>query len=221
MRFRSIFLVLLLSLFLFSPFQALFSAESTSSIEDLTKAYEVWKGHGIKFVIRGSDGQFLTWGVGRLESWNNESTWVVRDPKGRFLTKAIGRVETWKTGATRLVLRDKKGHLLTHLNINLTSKASFSRNVVGLRRLSGDNKFLAFVQETLAELLVKEMKTGDTLRVKVLVDYIKKNKNMSGMSNFKPVLKIAVQQLNFMTGQNPSPNLAQLAADARYLMNYL
>ena len=213
---KRLFLVLFLVLGLLFPLSTGWAA--TQSIDDLARAYEVWKGKGIKFVIRDAEGQFSTWGVGRLESWNNESTWVVRDPRGRFLTNAVGRVETWKNGMTRLVLRDKKGHLLTHINIDLTSRASFSRNVVGLRRISGDHRFLAFVQETLTELLIKELKLGDKVRTAVLFKYLRAHLSDSGMENFRPVLKATSQQLNFLAAQNGNPEWKKLAEEARKLL---
>jgi hypothetical protein len=209
---------LLLVLALLLPVTALWAAEGTATITDLTKAYEVWKGKGIKFVVR-ENGQFKTWGIGRLESWGAASKWVVRNPKGHFLVHASGKVENWKNGSTRLVLRDKKGHLLTHIGINLTSKASFAANVVGLRRLKGDHKYIAFVQETLTELLIKELKDKDTIRTKVLLDYIRKNKGKkTGMENFVPVLKALVQQLNFMATQHPDPVIESLANAAREML---
>lgn len=216
MMIRRLFLALFLLIALLLPVTTGWAA--TQSIDDLTKAYEVWKGKGIKFVVRDGDGQFLTWGIGRLESWNNESTWVVRDPKGRFLTNAIGRIENWKNGTTRLVLRDKKGHLLTHISIDLTSKASFSRNVVGLRRLSDDHRYLAFVQETLIELLVKELKGGDKLRTGVLFKYLRAHLKDAGVENFRPVLKATQQQLNYLAGQSNDPEWKKLAEEARKLL---
>ena len=104
-------------------------------VKDLSKAYEVWKNKGIKFVVRGKDGQFDTWSVGKLESWGTRSKWVVRNKKGQFLTHATGNVESWKNGSTKLVLRDKKGRILTHIKINLTDKGNFYSTAVGLRKL--------------------------------------------------------------------------------------
>ena len=96
-------------------------------VKDLSKAYEVWKTQGIKFVVRDENGKFVTWNIGRLESWGTKSKWVVRDPKGHFLTHASGNVENWKNGQTRLVLRDNKGRLLTHVRIDITDKAKALR----------------------------------------------------------------------------------------------
>lgn len=213
--FHRKFLGVLLILLLLLPVVFLGATEPTTTVNDLTKAYEVWKNHGIRFVIRGENGAFETWGIGRLESWDAKSRWVVRNPKGRFLTNATGNVEHWKNGQTRLVLRTPKGQLMTHISIDLTDRASFAKNVVGLRRLEADSKFIHFVQETLAELLVDELKKGDTLRTKVLLDYIRINKSKGGMKNFVPVLRAALQQLNFMAGQNTDSVIKSLAEAAR------
>jgi len=195
-------------------------AADQETVRDLAKAYETWTGKGIKFVIR-EDGKFKTWGVGRLESWNHDSTWVVRDPKGRFLTKASGRVENWSNGKSRLVLRTPKGQMMTHISIDITSKACFAKNVIGLRRLDPGSKFLAFAQETLSELLVKDLKANDRIRTRVLLQYINKYKSQPGAANFKPVLKAALQQLNFMATQNGDEATKKLAAEARELLSQI
>lgn len=213
-------LVLVLAvLFLILPFLASFAQEA-GKVTDLTKAYEVWKGQGIKFVVRDSGGHFATWGVGRLESWGGESKWVVRNPKGHFLVHATGRVENWKNGQTRLVLRDNKGHLLTHIRIDLSSKASFAANVVGLRRLK-DHRYLAFVQETLGEILVKELKAGDLIRTRVLLKYLEKYAKEPGASNFRPVLRLVIQQLNFMVAHGGNEQVQELAAQAKEMLKQI
>lgn len=188
-------------------------------VNDLTKSYEIWKNKGIKFVVRDKSGKLIDWGVGRLESWGSTSKWVVRNKKGQFLTNAFGRVEHWKNGKIRLVLRTPKGHLLTHIPIDLTSKASFAHNVVGLRKLNADHKYISFVQETLGELLVKDLKANDTIKTKVLLDYIKKYKTQkSGMKNFVPVLRLVLRQLNFMAAQSDDSVIKSLATAAREML---
>jgi len=91
---------------------------------------------------------------------------------------------------------------------------------VGLRRLQND-KFLAFVQETLGELLVDDLKSGDTIKTKVLLDYLKKHINDTGVDHFTPVLRMVLQQLNFMAGQGNNAVAAGLAAGARDLLKLL
>ncbi|MEW6711035.1 MAG: hypothetical protein AB1403_14505 [Candidatus Riflebacteria bacterium] len=202
------FIALLLVLVL--QFSSLWAASSiipadNKPIKDLTKAYEAWKNQGIKFVVRDSQGKFLTWNIGKLESWDGKSKWVVRDPKGHFLTHAIGNVEKWKNGQTRLVLRDKKGRMLTHVSLQITDKSSFAANVVGLRHLKNP-KYLAFVQDTLADLLIQDIEADDFVRVRVLVTYLNKYKNDKGVENFKPVLRKILPKLNFIVNHNPGNN---------------
>lgn len=174
-------------------------------VKDLTKAYEAWKNQGIKFVVRDNKGKFVTWNYGKLESWGGKSKWVVRDSKGHFLTHAIGNVETWKNGKTRLVLRDNKGRLLTHLSLEITDKSSFAANVVGLRHLKNP-KYLSFVQDTIADLLIQDIEKDDFVRVRVLVTYLKKYKTDKGVENFKPVLRKILPKLNFIATHNPENN---------------
>ncbi|MBF0546801.1 MAG: hypothetical protein HQM08_20340 [Candidatus Riflebacteria bacterium] len=216
------FINFFLLVFLFALVFPLYSLDNNQKVvDDLTKSYEVWKNQGIKFVIR-QNGQFDSWGTGRLESWNNTSKWVVRDGKGRFLIHATGGIENWKTGKTFLVIRDNRGRILTRINIDLTSRASFAKNVVGLRRLNADHKYIGFVQETLTELLINELKSGDNVRTKVLLDYIKKYKNeKSGMSNFKPVLKEVSKQLNFMAIHDKDSVTQDLALAAKQMYSEL
>lgn len=171
-------------------------------VKDLTKAYEAWTNQGIKFVVRDSKGKFVTWNYGKLESWGGKSKWVVRDPKGKFLTHAYGNVETWKNGRTRLVLRDKKGRMLTHVSLEITDKSSFAANVVGLRHLKNP-KYMAFVQDTIADLLLEDIEKEDFVRVRVLVTYLKKYKYDKGVENFKPVLRKILPKLNFIANHNP------------------
>lgn len=185
----------------------LFAASSvipaeTKPVKDLTKAYEAWKNQGIKFVVRDSQGKFVTWNYGKLESWGGKSKWVVRDTKGHFMTHAYGKVENWKNGKTRLVLRDQKGRMLTHLSLEITDKSSFAANVVGLRHLKNPN-FLSFVQDTIADLLIQDIEKDDFVRVRVLVTYLKKYKNDKGVENFKPVLRKILPKLNFIANHNP------------------
>ncbi|HNV70487.1 MAG TPA: hypothetical protein PKO06_12375 [Candidatus Ozemobacteraceae bacterium] len=214
---KKLFLVLVLVCGLLFPALPVWSQEDSSRvITDLPGAYEIWKTRGIKFVIR-ENGQFVTWAEGRLESWSGKSKWVVRDPKGKFLTHAFGRIETWKTGKTRLVLRTPKGQIMTHIDINLTNKASFAQNVVSLRRLE-QSRFLSFAQETIGELLIQDLKQKDTLRTGVLIKYLTLKKGEPGLSNFKPVLRMILPQLNFVASHSQEPKVLEMADKARELL---
>ncbi len=213
---KRLFMALLIAFSFLVPTLPLIAADN-ETVTDLTKAYEVWKSHGIKFVVRNADGSFASWGVGRLESWAGESKWVVRNPKGQFLAHAKGEVENWKNGKTRLVLRTSKGQILTHINIAITSKGSFAQNVVGLRRLEND-KFLAFVQESLSELIIEDLKTGELIKARVLVQYLDKYKAEKGADHFVPVLKSILRQVNFMAGEKPEPKVVELQSCIRELI---
>lgn len=186
-------------------------------IKDLSKAYEIWKTQGIKFVVRDENGKFVTWNIGKLESWGTKSKWVVRDPKGRLLTHANGTVENWKNGMVRLVIRDSKGRILTHVGIDLTDKSSFASTVVGLRRLKND-AFLAFVQDTLSDILLKELKENELTKARVLVTYLNRYKSEKGAENFKPVLRKIIPVLHFMSTEKPDTKTKALVDDARKLL---
>lgn len=186
--------------------------QESKTVKDLTKAYEVWQKQGIKFVVRDSKGKFVTWNIGRLESWSGKSKWVVRNTKGHFITHAHGKVENWKNGQTRLVLRDSKGRMLTHIGINITDRASFAANVVGLRKLKND-KFLSFVQKTISDLLMEDLKKGHLTRVRVLTTYLDKYQKESGVSNFKPILRKVAPQINFMATEKPDDKRIQETAE--------
>jgi hypothetical protein len=197
------------------------AAESTETVKNLSKAYESWKNQGIKFVVRDSKGKFVHWAYGRLESWGTNSKWVVRDPKGHFLTHAKGTVESWKNGQTRLVLRDNKGRLLTHININIASGNNFAATVVGLRHLKND-KFLAFVQDSLCDIIIAELKQDQTIKASVLVKYLNRYKNDKGSENFKPVLRKIIPVLVFMSNDKPNDiKTKSLVEDARKLLTEL
>ncbi|HEY9071755.1 MAG TPA: hypothetical protein VIV61_15965 [Candidatus Ozemobacteraceae bacterium] len=215
---KRLFLSLMIVFALFLSILPL-AAEEQPTVTNLTKAYEVWKNKGIKFVVRKDDGTFAGWGVGRLESWSGESKWVVRNPKGQFMVHAKGEVEKWKNGKTRLVLRTNKGQLLTHINIAITSKGSFAENVVGLRRLEND-KFLAFVQESISELIINDLKDGDLVKARVLAQYLAKYKKEAGADHFVPVLKTILRQVNFMAGEKPEPRLVELQTQLRDLLKF-
>ncbi|MGM0598961.1 MAG: hypothetical protein ACQETH_03985 [Candidatus Rifleibacteriota bacterium] len=187
---------------LFQSGSAFSAVRADEVVTDLTRAYEVWKNQGIKFVVRDDEGKFVTWNIGRLEAWGGKSKWVVRDPKGHFITHAKGNVENWKNGKTRLVLRDSKGRILTHVSIKITGKSSFASNVVGLRHLK-NRKFLSFVQDTIADMLIEDIEDKYYVRVRVLLTYLKKYKNDKGTENFKPVLRRLLPKLNFIANHNP------------------
>ncbi len=217
---RKLILSLLLAVLFFALPFAQSGVWAAETITDLTKAYEIWTNQGIRFVVRDPQGGLVSWGIGRLESWAGESKWVVRNSKGQLMTHARGKVENWKNGKTKLVLRTPKGHILTHIAIDLSSKASFAQNVVGLRRLK-DSKFLAFVQETLGELLVKELKSGDLIRTRVLMQYLDKYHNQPGAENFKPVLRMVITQLNFMVAHGGDAKVEDLARQAQTMLSKL
>lgn len=197
-RLKLVFPVLLLVL-AFLPFCSVCAADGAGEVQDLTKAFEIWKDKGIVFAIR-ENGKVIDRGVLKLESWAGESRWTVRNSKGHFLTHgnkyARGKVENWKNGKTKLVIRTDKGHLITHININLTSRASFAANVVGLRRLQ-KSKYLSFVQETIAEVVVQEMKQNYFSKARALLSYLQKYHKEAGVENFRPVLRIIQRHVNF------------------------
>jgi hypothetical protein len=184
-----------------------------NKVTDLSRAYEVWKNKGIKFVVRDEKGKFVTWNTGHLESWASKSKWVVRDTKGKFLHHANGNVESWKNGKTRLVIRDPKGRLMTHIDVGLTDKGTYYSTVVGLRKLKNDN-FLEFVQKRLADILIIEIKDNQLTKARVLITYLEKYKNEGGVSNFKPVLKQIQPTINFMLVQNPNNKRLQELSEA-------
>lgn len=177
-------------------------------VTDLTRAYEVWTNQGIKFVVRDKNGQFVNWNYGKLESWGGKSKWVVRDGQGKLLTHAYGNVENWKNGQSKLVLRDSKGRLLTHVSLKITDKSSFASNVVGLRHLK-NKTYLAFVQDTIADMLIEDIDKNEYSRTRVLVTYLNKYKNDKGVENFKPVLRRLLPKLNFVANHNPENNKVQ------------
>lgn len=212
--------VIFLMLGMVFSFHAAFAAavDADNSVKDLSKAYEVWKNKGIKFVVRDKQGKFVNWNIGRLESWDTKSKWVVRDPKGRFLTHASGNVEKWKNGKTRLVLRDQKGRMLTHIDVKLTDQSSFAATVVGLRHLKND-KYLSFVQDSLSDILVAELKVNILTKTRVLINYLNKYKSNKGAENFKPVLRKIIPTLHFMTTDKPAENkIKSMVDDARALL---
>ncbi|GAB4272661.1 MAG: hypothetical protein Kow0029_11540 [Candidatus Rifleibacteriota bacterium] len=208
--------ILSIVLAVFLQLSAAFAASNEPKpVNDLTKAYEAWKNKGIKFVVRDKQGKFVTWNIGKLESWGGKSKWVVRDPKGHFLTHAYGTVETWKNGKSRLVLRDSKGRLLTHVSLQITDKSSFAANIVGLRHLKNP-KYLSFVQDTIADMLISDIEKNDFSRTRVLVTYLNKYKNDKGVENFKPILRRILPKLNFIANHNPeNQKVAYLAESVR------
>ncbi len=219
--FNRLFALLIVLAVLFSGSSLFAADETTETVTNLSKAYESWKNQGIKFVVRDSKGKFVHWAYGRLESWGAKSKWVVRDPKGHFLTHAKGTVENWKNGQTRLVLRDNKGRLLTHININIAEGTSFAATVVGLRHLKND-KFLAFVQDSLCDIIIAELKQDLTTKASVLVKYLNRYKNDKGTENFKPVLRKIIPVLVFMSNDKPNDiKTKSLVEDARKLLTEL
>lgn len=190
-------------------------------VTDLVKAYEVWKNKGIKFVIRDKkNGQFETWSVGKLESWGTKSKWVVRNKKGQFLTHANGNVESWKNGRSRLVLRDKRGRILTHIKLDLTDKGNFYTTAVGLRRLKNDT-FLAFVQDSLGDILEEELKSGSLSKARALITYLDKHKNDKGAENFKPVIRRIIPLVQAMNADGKNARAAQTVESAGKLLKDL
>lgn len=131
-------------------------------IHDLYHAYEVWESQGIKFVVRDKDGHFVTWGIGRLESWNGTRTVLcVRNPHGAFLTWAQGRIENWKNDTKRYVFRDKKGHFLQWAALDLTSAATFGENLERFVRTNPqDTKHFNLLHEILEESILADLAAG-------------------------------------------------------------
>ncbi len=185
-----------------STAQTAASIAKENKVTNLSKAYEVWQNKGIKFVVRDKNGKFVTWNTGHLESWASKSRWVVRDTKGKFLHHANGKVENWKNGQTRLVIRDPRGRLMTHIDVGLTDKGTYYSTVVGLRRLKSDN-FLQFVQKRIADILIQEIKENQLTKARVLLTYLEKYKSQGGVEKFKPVLRQIQPTIKFMKAQNP------------------
>lgn len=137
----------------------------TGAIKDLYKQYELWEKQGIRFVVRDANGQFVTWGIGKLESWNGTRTVVcVRNAKGAFVTWAKGRIESWKSGtAMRYVFRDRQGHFLQWAPLDMTSAATFGENLDRLFRLSPkDSKHFSLLLEIVHESIVADLESGRT-----------------------------------------------------------
>lgn len=214
---KKIFSIVLMLALVSSLSAAYASTDERPVIKDLSRAYEIWKTQGIKFVVRDENGKFVTWNIGKLESWGTKSKWVVRDPKGRLLTHANGTVENWKNGMVRLVIRDSKGRILTHVGIDLTDKSSFAATVVGLRKLKND-AFLGFVQDTLSDIILKELKDNELTKARVLVTYLNRYKGEKGAENFKPVLRKVIPVLHFMATEKPDTKTKNLVDDARKLL---
>ncbi len=189
-------------------------------VTDLIKAYEVWKNKGIKLVVRDKDGKFTTWSTGRLESWGTKSKWVVRNNKGQFLTHATGSVESWKNGKTKLVVRDSRGRILTHIKIDLTDKGNFYTTAVGLRKLT-NKSFLAFVQDSLGDILEQEIKSGNLSKPRALINYLNKYKDQEGASNFKPVIRRMIPLLNSMNSDGTNQRAQQTIEAATELLKAL
>jgi len=140
------------------------AAIESKVIRDLYKQYEIWQNQGIRFVVRNEHGQFVTWGIGQLESWNGTRTVVcVRGPKGTFLTWAKGKIETWRGDAKRYVFRDKKGHFLQWAPLDLTSAATFGENLDRLFKISpADSKHFPLLVEVIHESIVADLEAGRT-----------------------------------------------------------
>jgi hypothetical protein len=189
-------------------------------VTDLVKAYEIWKNKGIKLVVRDKEGKFTTWSVGRLESWGTKSKWVVRNKKGQFLTHASGNVESWKNGVSRLVIRDSKGRILTHIKLDLTDHGNFYTTAVGLRKL--ENKaFLAFVQDSLGDILEEEIKSGSLSKPRALINYLNKYKDQAGAANFKPVIRRIIPLVQAMNSDGKNARAQQTVEAAGELLKAL
>ncbi len=190
------------------------------TVTDLTKAYEIWKEKGIKLVVRDKEGKFVTWNVGRLESWGTKSKWVVRNKKGQFLTHASGHVEGWKNGMTRMVIRDSKGRILTHIKIDLTDQGNFYTTAVGLRKLQ-NKAFLNFVQDSLGDILQEEIKAGQLSKPRALINYLNKYKDKEGAANFKPVIRRIIPLLQALNSDGTNTRAQQTVEAASELLKAL
>ncbi len=199
---------------------AVIKPPKNETVTDLTKAYEVWKDKGIKLVVRDKEGKFITWNVGRLESWGTKSKWVVRNKKGQFLTHATGHVEAWKNSMTRMVIRDPKGRILTHIKIDLTDKGNFYSNAVGLRKLQ-NKAFLAFVQDSLGDILQEEIKAGQLSKPRALINYLNKYKEKEGAANFKPVIRRIIPLLQALNTDGTNVRAQQTVEAASELLKAL
>jgi hypothetical protein len=166
---RATFIRFFTLIFLFTAVLSPFSGWTATTkpavkpITDLYRAYELWEGNGIKFVVRNDEGHFVTWGIGHLESWSGTRTVLaVRDSKGRFLTWAKGKIENWKNDTKRYVFRDKKGHFLQWAPLDFTSNGGFKKN---LQRFSEANpqttKHFSLLTEIIQETIIDDIKKGN------------------------------------------------------------
>jgi hypothetical protein len=97
---------------------------------------ESWKnGEELKFVIRDTQGRFVSYGQLTLENWNdadNRSEWIARKADGTFVTGFKGHLEKFnlKTSVLekiRLVIRNAKGEFVTWRAIDEDLTAGFER----------------------------------------------------------------------------------------------
>lgn len=99
---------------------------------------EAWKnGEKVKFVVREDDGTFVSFGDLKNESWNdgdNTSEWVARKADGTLVTGYTGKLEKFKVSGKnikkeqqRLVVRNKRGELVTWIAMDKFLDAGFER----------------------------------------------------------------------------------------------
>lgn len=81
---------------------------------------EAWmNGESIQFVMRDTQGRFVSHAELRAESWYTDDTsvWVARKDNGRFVTGYTGSIEKFNVGLSReqsrLVIRDARGQFVT------------------------------------------------------------------------------------------------------------
>lgn len=104
---------------------------------DFSYRVERWEsGDTLSFVIRNERGQFAGHGTLRLESWNDGdqvSEWVARRNDGTLVTGGYkGRLEKFSVRglereATRLVIRNSKGHFVTWVAVDEFLTSGFER----------------------------------------------------------------------------------------------
>lgn len=104
---------------------------------DFSYRIEKWEsGDDLSFVIRDEAGRFAGHGTLRLESWNDDdqtSEWMARRKDGTLVTGGFkGKLEKFavrglEREATRLIIRNSKGHFVTWVAMDELLTSGFER----------------------------------------------------------------------------------------------